>query len=95
LARVGAVIQDQSVSRISDSLLSSHLFGGLKNLPQQLGVVVVGAGHVYDGLSRNDQDVHRGLGIDVSEGDAVVVLVDEVGGNLSRDDLLEEGHEDS
>ena len=56
---------------------------------------VVGAGDVHDRLPRHDQDVHGGLRVDVAEGDAVVVLVDDVGGNLSRDDLFEEGHEDS
>src|SRR5438094_746482 len=49
------------------------------------GHVSVGGDHLG---SRNNQDVHRRLGIDVAESQATVIFVDDVGGDLPVDDLL-------
>src|SRR5207244_3850157 len=38
----------------------------------------------------NNQDMRRRLRVDVAEGEAVFVLIDDLRGNLSLDDLLED-----
>lgn len=56
------------------------------------GLVLVGAvGEFGDGLLGDDQYVYGGLGIDVLEGEAEVVLEDNVGGDFAVDDLAEDG----
>jgi hypothetical protein len=44
----------------------------------------------FDVRARDDEDVRRGLRVDVAEGDGPLVLVDERGGNLARDDFAKE-----
>src|SRR5664279_4111908 len=48
-------------------------------------------------LLRNDQDVRRGLRIDIFEGKDLVVFIDLLGRNRTRDDFAEEAviHESS
>ncbi|MNY53708.1 hypothetical protein D3C86_1894880 [compost metagenome] len=47
-----------------------------------------------DVLLRDHEDVDRRLGVDVAEGDGVIVLVDDLRRDLAGDDLAEEtiGH---
>ena len=52
----------------------------------RLGRSVVRRNH----LARDDQHVDRRLGIDITEGQAAIIFVDNVGGNLLVEDLLEE-----
>jgi hypothetical protein len=40
-------------------------------------------------LARQDQEVDRGLGRDVRDGDALAVLVDSLGGDSSGNDVAE------
>lgn len=42
-------------------------------------------------LPRNDEYVHRRLRFDVAEGDAVLVLIDDVGGDLASQNSVEDG----
>ena len=41
-------------------------------------------------FARNDEDVHRGLGIDVGKSIALVILVDGFGRNASINDLAKD-----
>ena len=57
--------------------------------------LVFGGGFTNSGdeVFRHDENVHGGLGRYVAKGDALVVFVDDVGGNLAGDDFLENGHD--
>ena len=57
-------------------------------------VLVLRPGDAGDRLFRHDEDVDGGLRADVAEGDADIVLVDDIGGDLAGDDAFEEGHGD-
>ena len=56
------------------------------------GVLVFGGGFADsgDGLAGDDEDVGRGLGINVAEGDAVFVFVFELAGDFSLHDFLKQ-----
>ena len=43
-----------------------------------------------DDFARDDEDVDRGLRVDVAESHALVVLVNDRGGDLAVDDLLKD-----
>jgi len=53
-------------------------------------VLLARMGNGRDVLTRNNEDVHRRLRIDICEGVALVVLVDGVGRDASFDDPAEE-----
>jgi hypothetical protein len=53
-------------------------------VPQQGPIGSAGIGQVDQGLARDHQDVHRRLGLDIAEGDAQVIAVDLVRGELTR-----------
>jgi len=43
-------------------------------------------------LFRDHKNVHRRLRCNIPEGEATIVLMDDVGGNLAGDDFFEESH---
>src|SRR5713226_358009 len=61
---------------------------------ERLGVRALHRHHRRDVALRDDQDVHRGLRVDVLEGEHRVVLVLDVRGLLARDDAAKDavGH---
>jgi hypothetical protein len=58
---------------------------------QQFGVVVADGIGGDDFLFRDDEHVDRRLRRDVAKGEAFVVFIDDVGGDLAVDDSLEDG----
>jgi len=61
-------------------------------MPEQLCVLISSLSDIDNGLSWDDQEVGRRLRIDVSKGDAVLILIDNVRGDFTRNNLLKEGH---
>ena len=56
----------------------------------------IGLGSGTDALKGffwNYQNMHGSLRSDVSKGEALVILEDDVGGNLAGDDFFEKGHD--
>ena len=50
-------------------------------------LVITGIGQPGNGLFRDHQDMHGGLGVDVPERQAQIILVDDIGRNFPPDDF--------
>ena len=89
LAAVGAGVDDYSIA-LGEAFGAGDLGCGPEEMAEEFFVVGVGFGEGDDVLARGDEDVDGGLGMDVGEGVALVVLVDGGGGDGAVDDLAEE-----
>src|SRR5690606_1240320 len=90
LSPVAAHVAHQAVSRLVDALDPGHLARRGEQLRHTARVVRRHLGQRVLVRLGDDQDVDRGPGGDVAEGEHGVGLVDRVVRDLSRDDLAEE-----
>src|SRR5690242_12202860 len=90
---MGAVIDHDAISGICQSLCRGNFARGDQQVPENRGIRLGGLANPGDHLLRYHEEMHRCLGIDVPDGDAQVILVQDVGGDFPRDDLFEKGHE--
>lgn len=89
LSGAGADVEDGAIAAL-DAALASDAGGGELALADQFsifGLRFLQSGEVALG---DDEDVRRGLRVDVLEGEGVLVLVNLLGGDLAGDDLAEE-----
>ena len=83
LPPVGVAVHDEAKAGISDAVRPRELSRGDEQVTGQLTVFggeVVDGGDVAPG---NEERVRRGLRVDVEEGDAVLVFVNLLRGNLA------------
>jgi hypothetical protein len=89
---IASIIDDQPVA----AFLESFLRGDFSRLEQQMAqhrmIVWSGFGDSRDGLLGDNQNVRGCLRADIAEGQHEVVFVNDLRGNLSRDDLFKESH---
>jgi hypothetical protein len=90
LARISAVVDDQA-ERIRHAQLLSHLAGRQQQMTQQGLVVLVSVYQAGNFPLGDYQHVDRGLRIDIVYRNAVIVLIEELTGNLTTDDLAKNG----
>lgn len=93
LPGIWAAVDDGPIA-LHEALVSRDLRGRAKKMSNQrsvLGRCVIERG---DMLTRNDEDVHGGLRIDISERDALVVFIDRLGRDATIDDFAEEATHD-
>ena len=95
LARVRALVHDEPKSVPEESFLFRDRLGRLMQIPDQRQVRTGDSGNALHVLSRDDENVHRGLRIDVAKRQNPFVLIDEVGLQLAGDDFTKNtvGHE--
>ena len=60
-----------------------------QQVPEHLPVVRAGVGDFFDTLSGNNQDMNRRLGLVIPEGEAAIVLVNDVRRNFVFDNFAE------
>lgn len=94
LPRRGPGVEDDTVAAGSDSLGPCHLVGLGGNLGQQAAVRSGQRGQVGVVVPGDDQDVGRGLRVDVPERDCPASFGHQLGRDVTRHDLAEEavGH---
>lgn len=85
------VVDHQPVAVRFQTQFRRHFSSFQEQMPEQAMVLRGGFGDARDGLSRDKQDVCRGLGFDVAKSDDQVVFVNDVGRNLASDDFFEDG----
>src|ERR1035437_10481314 len=90
LAGIRTIVEDQAVTRLSQSQLIRHLGGFEQEMPDYLLIFRCGLGHARDGFPGDNQDVRCGLRLDVAECHHQVVLIDNRGWNFAGNDLLEQ-----
>jgi hypothetical protein len=90
-AGVLAVVEDESVSGVGDALATGDFGGGEEEIAEDC--LIFGSGETYarDRLPGDDEDVDGGLGRDVAESEAEVILEEDLGGDIAVADFLEEG----
>lgn len=90
LAAVPARVHNQPVAALGDALLLGDLVADEQQMSEQARVGFIQLSHGGHMPARDHQRVDRSLGIDVVKGDALVVFVDDFGGNRLRGDLAEQ-----
>jgi hypothetical protein len=93
LTTVASRVDDSAVS-LSQPLGARDLCSGPLKVAQQFFLFFLRMSDGRDMFSRNDEDVHWGLRLQVSEGVAMIILVDGFRGNASIDDLAEDATHD-
>lgn len=91
LAAVAAMVDDEAVAVGSEAQGLGDAGGGEEEMTEQGLIGGRGLAEAWDGLAWDDEDVAGGLGVDIVEGDQLVVLVHEGGGYFLVADFLEEG----
>jgi hypothetical protein len=86
LAAVGAGVDDDTIP-IGQALFARNIGGGGEKVAEQGGVTAADACERCDVLARDHEKMGRRLRVNVSERDALFVLVNGLGGNGSSDDL--------
>jgi hypothetical protein len=91
-AAVRTVVDDQTKAGFLHSHQCSHLGCLQEQMPQQYRIRRCCLADAGDGLLRDEQHVHRRLGINVVKRQHEVVFVNNLCRNLAGDDFLEKGH---
>ena len=92
LAAIFSGVDDGAIA-LRQSLLAGDLRYDPEQMAEQRSVFGRRFGERTEVLARDNQHMDRGVGMNVGEGDALLVLVDASGGDASVDDLAEEaGH---
>lgn len=97
LAAIRAVVDDEPEAGVRNALATGDVGCGEEQVADQRLLRGVGFRDAKDGLTRHDQDVNRSLWSDVTEGDALLVLVNDVRRDFLVTDFLEQrliSHED-
>ena len=89
LAAIAGGVDDGAVA-FDEIFLAGDFSGGGEELAKEWGVAIGGFGERCDVAARRDENVSRRGRVDVSEGKAIVVLVDGGGGNASVNDFAKE-----
>ena len=92
-ATIGTVIdhQTEAFAAILEPKLISNLACGEEQGTKRCLILSCGFANSWDRFARGDQNVRGCLRCNVAEGNAVLVFIDDVGGNLAVSDLLEQG----
>ena len=90
LASLIAAVDGESVSLIENTFPSGHVVGNDGHVPGQRGVPGLNLPDRLQVLGGQDEKVNGGLGIDVPDDDDLLVPVEDLGGNIPRDDFAED-----
>jgi hypothetical protein len=90
LTRVWAIVGHHPVARFSDASLRCHLLNGTHKVAHQCRIPYWDLVEGRDVLLRDHQEVHRGLWVDILEGQDMVIFIDLGRRDLPPDDLTKE-----
>ena len=89
LAAMAATVDHTAVSLFGEPFGLRDACGGNEHRPHEFRVLVAEFGHGADVPFRNQEDVHRPLGIDVPKGQRPFVTEDLVAGDLAGHEIAE------
>ena len=90
LSRPGTVIDVEPIG-IGNPLIHRDPVRRQQQVAQQQAIVLSGIRQHGDRLFGDDEDMDRGLGIDVPEGQTQVIFINDIGGDFAFDYLAEQG----
>jgi hypothetical protein len=85
LACVGARIDDHAKSGVGNSVFARQARRDLEDLTDERVIIGFDIEHARDVLSWNEKNMHRRLRLDVPERNDTIVLIDDIGVDLSFD----------
>ena len=85
---------DYGAVALAQALVAGDACSHFKQAAEERCVCGGGFGERGDMRARHNEDVHGGLGVDVGEGVAIIVLIDGGGRNGPVDDFAEEAAHD-
>src|SRR5262245_51695642 len=91
-SRVAPIVDDQPITAFRHAAAARNLRRGSQHSPEQRGILRSRCPDPRDAPARDDEHMHRGLRLNITERDEILRLVNEVGGNLASGDFLEDGH---
>jgi hypothetical protein len=91
---IGAVIDDQAETRIVQAFLFGHGLRDKDEMAEKRFIFGLGGRHARDFPFGNNQNMNRGLGLNIVERHAAVVFKNDPGGNFAGDDFREDGAHD-
>jgi hypothetical protein len=86
---MGPLIENQPIAFGGDAFLLSDQDGRGDEMTRHLFVRAIDLGRAYDMLAGYDQDMYGCLWPHVTEGQGVLILIHNIGGTLTGDDLAE------
>jgi len=90
-AAMGAIIDDEAITGFFELVLASDPLGGDEKMSEE-GMILRRDGAVAGVMFFwNDKNMDGGLGGEITEGEDVIILVENIGGEFAVDDLLEDG----
>lgn len=89
LAAIFSGIDDDAIP-LREAFLAGDFCGDPEQMSEERGMVRTGISKRGEMLARNDEDMHGSFGSDVSEGVALLVLIDRRGGDASFNDFAEQ-----
>ncbi len=81
---------DHNTIAAREAFVAGNFGGGFKQGAEERGVAGGGVVKRGDVPARNDENVDRGLGVDVGKGEKILILVNRPGGNLTGGDFAKE-----
>lgn len=92
LPTLAVAVEHQPEAPLRDAFLPGNLVRDQQEMPEQPIVVLSRIQKRREVSARNDQDMDRGLRMDVLEGHGLVILIDDLAGKFScRDPAKEAG----
>ena len=91
-AGMGAVVDHQAVAGLVETLFFGDVTGGEEEATEELAVALAGFADARDDALRDDEDVDRGLRVDVADGEYLLVVANDIGGDLPGRDAFKEGN---
>lgn len=91
-ARVGPIVHNQPIPGLRQAEFPGHLGCLQHEMPKHRLILSSRLGDSGNRFLRNNQHVNRRSGLNVAERDYQVVLVNNLRGNLARDDFFEQRH---
>ncbi len=73
LSALFAGVHSDAVARRGDTFGSGQLDSDTKNIRDQAEIITLNSVHVVEVFNRDDDDMHRRLGVDIAEGNDLIV----------------------
>ena len=88
---IGAIIDDEAIAGFFELALAGNALGGDEEMSEE-GMILGRNGAVAGVMFfRDEKNVNGGLGGEITEGEDVIILVEDIGRNLAVDDAFEDG----
>ena len=88
---IGAIIDDEAIACFVELALTGNALGGDEEMSEE-GMILGRNGAVAGVMFfRDEKNVNGGLGGEITEGEDVIILVEDIGRDLAVDDAFEDG----